>query len=138
MEHEMREFRSLIKRQPVIKRKYWGNYNKLKKEKEWLEWMYIVNASRFAKYKDGELYWPGKNHRHHYSQYCMGCGAELKNIHWRNGKLNIRIFVESLGNGLRKMYFLCSKNCYDAIRISKKKHPDKFKWFNPEYLIISS
>ncbi len=122
----MREFKSLIKKEPVVKRKYWGDFNKLKREKEWLEWMFIVNTSKFAKYKNGKLYWPGKNHKHSYSQYCMCCGIELKNIHLENGKLSkVRIFMESLGNGLRKVYFLCSKNCYDTIRVRTKRHPDK-------------
>lgn len=130
----MNKWVSSITGKPILKRKRFGDYNtKLKREKNWLEfhrekdWLefhFILNTSRMPALTNRELYWAGKQHKHQYGQYCMWCGNEFEGVSWIDGKLSgVRIFVEKRGYAPSIIHFLCSKKCYDALSVSKKRHP---------------
>ena len=125
-------FWSLTRNEWLIKRKYWADFNQLKRNQDWLIHLFINSTSKMPLYKNGQLYRSGKNHERTYDQYCMWCDSKFNNLYWKNGRLNgVHTYLESLRDGSRKVHFLCSKKCYDAVRASKKRNPDKYSTSPP-------
>lgn len=117
--------------------KSWKDYyqnSKLKLQSS-LENNLLFNNSQFSVYKDGRLLRP--NNDKGYGQFCARCDREFKSAIYRNGALfykintndtklrSIRIYKEEIYNGKERIRFVCSKKCYDALYVSKKRKPLK-------------
>lgn len=128
-----KEFISLITGRPVSKWKYAidssgyskRSYIQLRRDRPLIESCFIASTSWMPIYKDKNQYWSGKMHKREYGhQYCMRCPNEFEDVSWKDGKLvGVYIFIERLTGGDRLMHFLCSKKCYDAVRIDKMRNP---------------
>lgn len=105
-----------------------------------IEFLFIQQASQFSRYKNGKLIPPARG----YSQFCMWKECNNRTIFnsvyhylaFSNKKFNPKnsrglYFVQSgKMNGIRTVtnpdkkgiFFVCSKNCYDALRLHLHRH----------------
>ena len=104
--------------------KDWRDYHQSSKLKmqENLENNLILNNSHFSIYENGKLRRPKDDKG--YGQFCANCGIEFNSVVYKNNSLFYRKNISDkklIRMRMYQNYFLCSKNCYDALRISKKR-----------------
>lgn len=112
--------------------KSWRDYDRDSKIKiqENLENDLIFNNSQLSVVRDGRIVRPINDKG--YGQFCAKCGKEFKSVIYKNNALfykndndnifsRIRIYRVKINPFRTSIYFVCSKNCYDALRISKKR-----------------
>src|SRR3989344_7049242 len=101
--------------------KDWRDYHQSSKLKmqENLENNLILNNSHFSIYENGKLRRPKDDKG--YGQFCANCGIEFNSVVYKNNSLFYRKNISDkklIRMRMYQNYFLCSKNCYDALRIS--------------------